>query len=76
MSEDICTWNSFWDLTTPEEAALMLYDLYGEAASQAAARCVVAAQSDGRDADCRFWIAVVLWLKGEGDTAANALARP
>ena len=75
MSEDIGNWNSFWDLASPEEAAGMLREFYGEAAAEAANRCATAAQSDAREADFRFWMAVVALLTGAAAIVANEAAR-
>jgi len=68
MSADISTWNSFWDLASPEEAARALRTYYGAAAAEAAARCATAAKSDDRESDYRFWIAVSAELNGIGRT--------
>jgi hypothetical protein len=75
MSEDILDWNSFWDLATPEEAAHTLQEFYGEAAAEAAIRCAIAAQSDTRDADYRFWMAVVARLSGSAEPTLDAPMR-
>lgn len=50
-------WNSFWDLTSPEDAACALREFYGTAAAEAAAHCATAAKGDRRDNDYLFWIA-------------------
>lgn len=64
MSADLSTWNSFWDLTTPEEAADALRSFYGPTAAKAAGQCATAARGDGRESDYRFWLAVSAALKG------------
>ena len=64
MSADLSTWNSFWDLATPEEAADALQSFYGSAAAEAAGHCASAAKGDGRESDYRFWLAVSAALTG------------
>jgi hypothetical protein len=64
MSANALNWTSFWDLASPAEGARALIELYGPAATEAAARCAVAAHDDGREGDCRFWLAVSAELKG------------
>jgi hypothetical protein len=71
MSAEVNTWNSFWDLATPTEAAAMLRDTYGPAAAEAAAQCAITALDDNRESDHRFWIAVSAELsKSDGTVAA------
>lgn len=55
---DSLNWKSFWGLATPERAANLLRELYGEDAAGAAASCLAAALADNRDEDSRFWDAV------------------
>jgi len=40
-----------------------LAQLYGADAGRAAHECVLTAATDGRDEDCRFWLAVVARLR-------------
>jgi hypothetical protein len=51
-------WSSFWDLIGPQEAALLLKELYGASAPRAAAQCAAAAKNDDRESDHLFWLAV------------------
>lgn len=60
---DTYGWQSFWDLTTPEDAAGTLATWYGAAAVGEAADCAAVALADGRDEDVRFWIAVLARLR-------------
>jgi hypothetical protein len=73
MSEDALNWNSFWDLASPPEAALMLIEFYGQSAAEAAAHCASAAKDDERESDRRFWLAVLAEL---GDPAQGLSATP
>lgn len=52
-------WRSFWDLASPGRAAQAMRDVYGARALPAARHCAAAARGDGRDADYRFWTAVL-----------------
>jgi hypothetical protein len=65
MAGDVGDWKSFWDVSSPEEAAGTLRELYGVATAEAASKCAVAAQCDGRDEDYRFWIATLAELNGD-----------
>lgn len=56
-------WNSFWDLTTPAEAAAVLQESYGPGAADAAQECASAAKKDDRETDHLFWLAVTAELK-------------
>jgi hypothetical protein len=62
MFEAPFDWNSFWDLTTPAEAAEMFREFYGPGAADAAAHCATAAKNDDRPTDHRFWLAVAAEL--------------
>jgi hypothetical protein len=59
MMRDSSDWESFWDLASPEKGAATIMELYGAAAGDAAADCAAAALADDRDADYRFWTAVL-----------------
>ena len=59
MMRDPSDWESFWDLASPEKGAAKIMELYGAAAGDAAADCAAAALADDRDADYRFWTAVL-----------------
>ncbi len=65
-------WRSFWDLAPPLKAASALIDMYGEAAATAAANCAIAARADCRDADYRFWIAVLGLVQAAEQLAGDA----
>ena len=56
-------WESFWDLGSPQEASAFLVEEYGSKAATHAAECALAARSDGRDEDYRFWTAVFHHLR-------------
>lgn len=56
-------WESFWDLTTPAEAAELMRADHGEKALQAAEECAEVALADGRETDQKFWLAVAAELK-------------
>lgn len=76
--EDCCAnWTSFWDLTSPQEAAEWLINRYGAgAATTAAAHCALAAYGDERDEDYRFWKTVFGRLRSaEGATALTGGAQ-
>ena len=68
---DLPDWHSFWDVANPRQAATALAELYGEAATAAAAECAAAARSDDRDDDYRFWIAVQARLQAARRGAAE-----
>lgn len=74
MSAEVNTWNSFWDLATPTEAAAMLRDSYGPHAAEAAEECASAAKNDDRESDHLFWLAVAAELKK--DTGAAPASQP
>lgn len=59
MTRDLSDWESFWDLASPEKGAATIMEMYGAAAGDAAADCAAAALADDRDADYRFWTAVL-----------------
>jgi hypothetical protein len=75
MSAQVNTWNSFWDLATPTEAAAMLRDSYGLLAAEAAQECASAAKNDDRETDYFFWLAVAAELKKDPSGAAQ-VAQP
>ena len=75
MFEAPFEWNSFWDLTTPAEAAEMFRESYGRGAAVAAAECATAAKSDDRLTDHHFWLAVAAVLN-ERDQGTSADLRP
>jgi hypothetical protein len=75
MSAELNTWNSFWDLATPTEAAAMLRDSYGPHAAAAAEECASAAKNDDRETDHFFWLAVAAELKKDPGVAAT-VAQP
>lgn len=62
--KDVGNWKSFWELTTPEEAASRLRELYGAGAAKAAAECAQVAEADGRGEDHRFWVSTFALLGG------------
>lgn len=63
MREPPVHWNSFWDLTTPAEAAEYLRTKYGPNALRAAEECGAVARSDDRPTDQEFWMAVAAQLR-------------
>jgi hypothetical protein len=74
MFEVPVDWSSFWDLTTPAEAAKIFREFYGPGAADAAAHCATAAKNDDRSTDYRFWLAVNAELN-ESDQKAYAELR-
>ncbi len=64
MAQDAFNWKSFWDIATPEEAARILTGWFGMMAAQLAVDCALAAGSDQREDDRRFWLAVLDSLTG------------
>ena len=48
-------WRSFWDISSPFDAALVMLDLFGSNAVHAANRCIVSAAADNRQVDQYFW---------------------
>jgi hypothetical protein len=70
MFEAPFDWNSFWDLTSPAEAAATFREIYGAAAAEAAAQCATAARNDDRENDHRFWVAVSAELNRTDETAS------
>lgn len=64
MVQDVGDWRSFYDLTTPQEAAATLREFYGAGAARAAITCAAAAQTDGREQDFKFWMAAFAELRG------------
>jgi hypothetical protein len=61
MFEPPFDWNSFWDLTSPAEAAATFREIYGPAA----------ARNDDRENDHRFWVAVSAELIRTAETASQ-----
>lgn len=57
-------WRTFWDVTTPFEAACTLEAMYGRYAKLAAAANAQTAHRDGREADREFWLAVLCRTHG------------
>ena len=74
MAQDAFNWKSFWEIATPEEAARILTDWFGIMAAQLAVDCALAAGSDQRDDDRRFWLAVLDSLTGS--TQRRSTAQP
>ena len=72
MAADFDSWNSFWDLASPEEAARALWEFYGAGAAEAAVSCAIAAKNDSRESDYRFWMAVYDDLKDIAPIANTA----
>ncbi len=56
-------WKSFYDLTTPQEAARLMRKWHGDGAQSAAAENGLVAYADNRPDDKRFWAAVLIALK-------------
>ena len=73
MFEAPFDWNSFWDLTSPAEAAATFREIYGAAAAEAATQCAVAAKNDDRASDHQFWLAVSAVL---GDSSPKPPPEP
>lgn len=69
MEQSAFDWESFWDITTPEDTALILAEWYGPLAAWHAATCALAASGGDRDEDYRFWYAVFARLRAEVDGA-------
>jgi hypothetical protein len=65
MGQAVFDWESFWDITTPEDAARILFDWYGARAARIAAECGLAAHGDDREEDYRFWYAVFARLRAD-----------
>ncbi|MDJ0969566.1 MAG: hypothetical protein QNJ06_06660 [Kiloniellales bacterium] len=72
MAQDAFNWKSFWEIATPEEAARILTDWFGIMAAQLAVDCALAAGSDQRDDDRRFWLAVLDSLTGSTQRRSRA----
>lgn len=75
MAIELGTWNSFWDLATPTEAAAMLRQSHGPQAVEAAQECASVAKDDDRETDHFFWLAVAAELKKDPGAAA-AVSQP
>lgn len=76
MFEAPFDWNSFWDLTSPAEAAATFREIYGAGAAEAAAQCATAARNDDRENDHQFWVAVAAELSRTDKTAAATPGPP
>lgn len=70
------TWRSFWDVTSPEKAARWMQETYGTQAATAAAHCALAADSDARPADYRFWLAVFKLVRARAQRLAATEIHP
>jgi hypothetical protein len=64
MTHEPTDWRSFWDITTPQQGADVIVEMYGPAAVDAVLSCAAAAQSDNRDDDYQFWAAVLDCVQG------------
>ncbi len=62
MYDKSLNWRSFWDLTTPPDAAEALKAEYGDRAAGAAIECARAAGDEDRPEDRRYWRRVVAEL--------------
>jgi len=51
-------WKSFWDISSPYDAALALLELFGSNAVRAANSCNASAAADNRHVDQHFWVTV------------------
>ena len=71
MVIDGINWGSFWDLASPQEAARLLREQYGSDAARHGAESSLAANSDGRDEDYDFWLAVFADLRAAGPDGAG-----
>ena len=69
---DVSDWHSFWDVASPRQGATALIEMYGDAASEAAADCAASARADNRDDDYRFWVAVLARLRATEQSAIEA----
>ena len=67
MGQNAFDWESFWDITTPEDTARTLAEWYGPFAAWHAAECALAASGGDRDEDYRFWYAVFARLRAEAE---------
>ena len=73
MEEQSLRWTSFWDLASPERAARVLVAMYGTDATLAAAHCALAARTDERREDARFWHAVFRRLRAGEQAQAEQI---
>jgi len=62
MEQVQINFTSFWEVASPGQAAHAFVELYGSDAVGAARECAETATADGRDADRRFWLAVMTAL--------------
>ena len=62
MEQVQINFTSFWEVASPDQAAYAFVELYGSNAMEAARECAESATADDRDADRRFWLAVMTAL--------------
>ena len=62
MDTDQLAWDSFWDLATPDQMALVMDQAFGELAPGYALEAATAAIRDRRATDYAFWKVVLVRL--------------